>query len=222
VSTRQRPTDRRRAKQARPQRAATVRERRPVDRQPDRSRRRAPERATTPRDQPATATGERRLTLAQDAFCFEYVKNGSSNATQAYLASHPGVTYNTATVEGHRILGNPKVWARIEELWKLYQMSGEEAIARIGRIGKFDLGQLYDESGTMLPRSKWPKDAGQFLGTDDVAKGRFALPLSTRLAALRTIAEATGKVKTPVVEIDILAAALRGDLAKHGEAKSQA
>jgi phage terminase small subunit len=56
------------------------------------------------------------LTLKQDAFCREIVVNGG-NATQAYRASYDSQTTDNATgVAASRLLDNPKITLRVEQL----------------------------------------------------------------------------------------------------------
>lgn len=56
-----------------------------------------------------------KLTEKQYLFCLKYIQ--SFNATQAYMSVY-GCKRSTATVEGHRILGNPNVSAAISILKK--------------------------------------------------------------------------------------------------------
>jgi phage terminase small subunit len=56
------------------------------------------------------AAAEERNARFVDAYFAE-----GENQTRAYLKTHPNVTYNTAAVEGHRLLKDPKVhaaWSR--------------------------------------------------------------------------------------------------------------
>lgn len=53
------------------------------------------------------------LSPVHKAFVAEYIKNGY-NATQAYLAVRPGVTYTTAATTGAQYLGNPHIKEAID------------------------------------------------------------------------------------------------------------
>lgn len=57
---------------------------------------------------------EQPLTDIEDRFSQEYLID--LNATQAYMRARSGVKSTTASVEGSKLLGNPKVAARIAEL----------------------------------------------------------------------------------------------------------
>lgn len=71
--------------------------------------------AVAPKGKPLTAMDER--------FVLEYI--GDLNATQAYVRSHPGVSYNTARTEGSKLLANPDIAAAI-------QKAKDERAARTG------------------------------------------------------------------------------------------
>lgn len=170
----------------------------------------------TPGVQPTSPAAAHGLTLAQYAFCLSYLSNGF-NATRAYLDSHAGAAYSTAMCEGQRSTRNPKIAAylasALEAHWKAEQMSGEEALARIARTARFNVAQLFDSVGKLLPPSEWPHEAGELVEAIDADRGKVKLP--SRLAALRTVAEVTGKVKSTGEGLDALAAAIREDLEKH-------
>ncbi len=163
---------------------------------------------------------EHGLTLAQFAFCLSYLENGG-NATQAYLDSHAGCAYATAMSEGQRSTRNPKIArylsSRVDAIMRPMQMGGDEALMRTGRIATFNVLVLFDDAGNLRPMREWPEEAGQLLEAVEVARGKVKLP--SRLQALRTILEVTGKVKGTADSIDALAAAIRGDLEKHGSAQ---
>ena len=54
------------------------------------------------------------MTPAHHKFCEHYAEY--SNATQAYLFAFPGVKYGTAKTEGSKMLTNPDISERIEQL----------------------------------------------------------------------------------------------------------
>lgn len=84
-----------------------------------------------------------RLTVKQEKFCLEYAKSG--NAVQSYISAYEkNNSYSCAGVESHRLLKNPKIKARLKELYELQNaekiMQAEEIqttlteIARTGSI----------------------------------------------------------------------------------------
>ncbi len=56
-----------------------------------------------------------KLTVKQEAFCLHYAKTG--NATESYkIAGYSVKSDSVAASEGHKLLKNPKVAARLEEI----------------------------------------------------------------------------------------------------------
>lgn len=156
---------------------------------------------------------------ARRHFCLEYLGNGF-NATAAYKAAYPGVTDGSARTNGWRMLANADVRAflapRLERRWTQLQISGDEALARIALDATVDIRLLFDEQGNLLKPQDWPDE---IVGSiKSVTPGPFGtkVQLVDGLAARRIILEQTGKLKTTGDSIDALAAAIRGDLEKHG------
>ncbi len=161
------------------------------------------------------------LTEAQHVFALTYLANGF-NATQAYLAAHPGVTHNTARTEGSRTLALPDVRAflkpRLEELWRELQMDGEEALARVALDARADPRLLFDGDGNLLKPHEWPLEVVNSIESFELkGKDGIKVKLSNKLAARRLILEVTGKVKGLGDGVDALAAAIRADIEQHGE-----
>ena len=88
-------------------------------------------------------TMQGRLTVKQEKFCREYARSG--NAVQSYISAYEkNNSYSAAGVESHRLLKNPKIKARLQELYKTQNaekiMQAEEIqttlteIARTGSI----------------------------------------------------------------------------------------
>ena len=58
-----------------------------------------------------------RLTVKQEKFCLEYAKSG--NAVQSYISAYEkNQSYSAAGVESHKLLKNPKIKARLKELYE--------------------------------------------------------------------------------------------------------
>ena len=84
-----------------------------------------------------------RLTAKQEHFCREYASSG--NAVKSYQAAYSkGNSYSAAGSEAHKLLKNPKIKARLKELYETHNaekiMQAEEIqttlteIARTGSI----------------------------------------------------------------------------------------
>lgn len=64
-------------------------------------------------DAPKAAKPQKPPTPLEAMFVLEYIVD--LNATQAYLRSHPDVSYNTARTEGSKLLANPDIAAAIQK-----------------------------------------------------------------------------------------------------------
>lgn len=135
------------------------------------------------------------LTENERAFVLLYEAHGR-NATEAYLALHPGVKRTSAAVEGCKILRNPKVRAELEaeskERFARLEMKADEALARISETARIDPTDAYDEDGKLLPFRAWPEALRRSVKAIR-ADGSFTLHDSLRAQEL--MAQAGGKLK---------------------------
>lgn len=152
----------------------------------------AKNRVTTPKALPPPADP---LTENERAFVLLYEAHGR-NATEAYLALHPGVKRTTAAVEGCKILRNPKVRAELEaeskERFARLEMKADEALFRISETARIDPTDAYDEDGKLLPFRAWPEALRRAVKAIR-ADGSFTLHDSMRAQEL--MAQAGGKLK---------------------------
>lgn len=159
-----------------------------------------------------------RLTPVQQVFVTEYLRNGF-NGRRAYLAGHPTASVATADQEACRYLSIPKVrrWLqrRLEVVWKRRRMEGDQALARIATIAAFDVRNLFDEQGQLLPPQQWPESAVGVIRGFHLGEKGTRVQLESAHTALRTILELEGKLRTPGESMDALADAIRADLASH-------
>jgi phage terminase small subunit len=176
---------------------------------------------------PASAAVEGKLSAAEQAdlteiqygFSLAYLGNGF-NARQAYLSVCPHVTQGSADVQGHRMLRNDKVRSfllpQLEEHWSGMLMEGTEALARVARDARADITLLYDQAGNLMKPRDWPVEVKG--SVKSIQDGPYGLKVSLvdPLQARRIILEQTGKLKGTADSIDALAAAIRGDMEKHG------
>jgi len=159
------------------------------------------QRANASRDRQATRTSAiaEGLTLKQIEFALNWLANGY-NATAAYKAAHPEVTSGTARIEGHRTLAKPNIRAwllsQLESRWAQYEMSADEASARVAMDARADIRLLFDTKGRILPPHEWPDEIASSVRS--VRQGKYGLDvrLNDSLAARRLILELTGKFRS--------------------------
>jgi phage terminase small subunit len=135
-------------------------------------------------------------TDAQLAFVLEYLRNGF-NATRAYMSTHPNAGKGTANVEGSRILSNPSVRATIDDYLQPYQMSADEALARLAWDARADVRQLYDANGVLLPVHQWPDTIINSVRSIEEGPYGWKIRLNDSQAARRTILEVHGRLRNP-------------------------
>lgn len=107
-----------------------------------------------------------KLTPKQERFCLEYMID--QNACAA--ARRAGYKYDK---EGPRLLKYyPAVKARIEELraeqFQRLQMSADEVMIALSRIGRFDPRRMYDEMGNLKMPHEWDDDTALCIAGMDV------------------------------------------------------
>lgn len=113
------------------------------------------------------------LTPKQELFCQEYIKD--MNATQAYLRAGFSKKATTAGVEGHKLLKNPKVKQRIQELQqrvaKKNEITAEWVLGKIKEtIERCSQAEpVLDKEGN--PTGEWKfEHSGVLKGTEQLGK----------------------------------------------------
>lgn len=109
-----------------------------------------------------------KLTPKQERFCLEYMKD--LNATQA--AVRTGYSEKAAEVQGHRMLRNVKVATRIQALMnkrsQKLEITADLVLQEILKLAQFDIADIYDESGKLLPVKDIPERARKALVGIDI------------------------------------------------------
>lgn len=85
-----------------------------------------------------------------ERFCWEFVLRGD-NATRAYKVVKPKVKESTARVEASKLLTNPDVIQRIDqirdELKRRYRVTAEDLMEYHGKVLKVDRTEYLEETG---------------------------------------------------------------------------
>lgn len=115
---------------------------------------------------PSPEAAERRRKL----FAERYLVNGN-NATEA--AKFAGFAEHTAYVTGSKLLRHPEVIEmlgnRMNEVLTRAKLTTERWAAEMAAIGHFDIGELYDEDGKLIPVHKLPEHVRRAISGVDVA-----------------------------------------------------
>ena len=149
------------------------------------------------RVQPKTPTGaaiaqlnESDLSDKQKAFVLEYLR--LYNATQAYINTY-GVTYNVATVNGPRLLGNARIKEEIKRIReaKLKELAIEplDLIEDVAKEAKGDIGNY-------LNFGSWSEKLVERKKTKKTFKDDKGHELSTNVVEDKPVLDADGKQVT--------------------------
>ena len=110
------------------------------------------------------------LTRKQLAFCDYFRADPTMNQTAAYSRSHPGCnSENAAAASATRLLKKNKAKQYLHacslRVAKKVDIEQESVLQEIARIALFDLMDLFDDQGKMLPVDQWPEGAGSAIQT---------------------------------------------------------
>jgi len=98
------------------------------------------------------------LTQKQENFCLAYIKTG--NASEAYRQAYNAekMKPDSITVNASKLLSDANIALRIKELGApvvvAAQVSAKQVIDELARIAFFDVGQLYNDDGTLKEMSQ--------------------------------------------------------------------
>ena len=153
-----------------------------------------------------TPRRRRTLTAKQKLFVAEYLSNGQ-NATRAYQATHPGCKPTTAAENGSKLLRYANVAAfvaaELEKRFKRLGMTGDEAFALVSETARARLADCFDADGALLPLHQMPERAQIAIKALRRGKdGELTITLHDSLKARELLAQAAGKLKTPVFNMN--------------------
>lgn len=134
------------------------------------------------------------LTKRQDAFVTEFLKDFSGTAAACragYAAAH-------ARTQASVLLAKPAIRAELErrnaKQVEKAELQVADVIDEIRRVAHFDITTLLDEDGAVLPKARWPEDAGKAVQSFEVVESvdgegvvtgrKYKLKLWNKTAAL--------------------------------------
>lgn len=127
----------------------------------------------------ATEITPRPLTAKQEAFCQAYVETGSGSEAFKMAYNAENCLPNTIANKAISLRYEPRIAARISELRNMVarnnQATLDELLVNLTEMVRFDPGEIFDETGAMLPIKKMPKAARQMitsLDSEDLFFGR--------------------------------------------------
>lgn len=118
------------------------------------------------------------LTPKQESFCQKYIETG--NASEAYRQSYDTETMQDKTIweESSRLLSNPKVSARIEELndrrLRRHDITVDRVLREYARLAFLDIRRAFDEEGNLKAIHELDDDTAAAIAGLEVEVRRIA------------------------------------------------
>lgn len=115
------------------------------------------------------------LTAKQEAYCQYYVMTGSQSGAYRLAYDADSMNQNSVAREACLLHADPNITQRIKEIkqdiWDRNKITIDELIQSLAGMVRFDIGELYDDDGKLLPLKKMPLSARQMisqLDTDEI------------------------------------------------------
>lgn len=112
----------------------------------------------------------RGLSTKQNQFCLEYIKD--LNATQAAIRA--GYAKASANIQGSKLLTNPNVKKRIDELLaervERTKVDAEVVLRDLDAVRRMDVADIMADDGTLLPVKQWPEVWRRYIVAMDVSE----------------------------------------------------
>lgn len=114
---------------------------------------------------------ETNLSEKQEKYCQTYIVCGNQSAAYRIAFDAEAMNANTVAVEACRLHANPNVTLRIKELqaeaYERNKVTIDEIIQSLAGMVRFDIADLYDEDGKLLPLRQMPLEARQMISQLD-------------------------------------------------------
>lgn len=112
------------------------------------------------------------LTEKQESYCQHYVICGNQAAAYRLAFDADAMNVNSVYVEASKLHSDPKIALRISELrkeaWDANRISLDELIQSLAGMVRFDIADLYNDDGALLPLRQMPLAARQMISQLDV------------------------------------------------------
>lgn len=112
------------------------------------------------------------ITDKQELYCQNYVICGNQSAAYRIAYDADSMNANSVAVEACRVHADPNVSLRIKELQKeIYERNKitiDELVQSLAGMVRFDIADLYDDNGALLPLRQMPLAARQMINQLDV------------------------------------------------------
>ena len=103
------------------------------------------------------------LTLKQENFCQAYIRLGDKSAAYREAYSCKGMKPASINNKAYELFKKVEITARIDRLKQetadRNKITVDELVSILAEMARFDIGDLYDDSGNLLPIKQMPKAA---------------------------------------------------------------
>ena len=117
------------------------------------------------------------LTEKEERYCQAYVVSGNQKTAYRTAYDADAMNDNSVAVEACRLHASPNISLRIREIqFEAYQRnkaSIDELVADLSLMARFDIGDLYDDNGNLLPIKEMPLTGRQLINQFDVDEIKF-------------------------------------------------
>ncbi|AWH84920.1 hypothetical protein HYN59_07175 [Flavobacterium album] len=138
---------------------------------------------------------KKKLTIKQENFCQAYIRLGNKSAAYREVYTVSGISQKNVCTKASLLTNNVLVMSRIKELQQEVSVRNnidlDELLQTLAAMVRFDIADLYDENGTLIPLKDMPKETRQMIQQLDVSEvyGRNS-------DGVRDVIGAVKKVKT--------------------------
>lgn len=111
------------------------------------------------------------LTPKQESYCQNYIICGNQSAAYRIAFDAEAMNANTVAVEACRLHSDPNITLRIkqlrQEVYERNKVTIDEIVQNLAGMMRFDIADLYDDDGKLLPLRQMPLEARQMISQLD-------------------------------------------------------
>jgi len=133
------------------------------------------------------------LTAKQESYCQNYVVCGNQSTAYRLAYDAEDMNSNTVAVKACELHANGNISVRIKELqqetWERNKASIDELVNVLSGMVRFDIAELYDENGNLLPIKEMPLIARQMISELTSDEIRLSGSVIGEVKKVKTIAK---------------------------------
>jgi len=134
------------------------------------------------------------LTEKQERYCQNYVISGNQNTAYRIAYDAESMNKNVVNVEACRLHADPNISLRIkaiqQEAYDRNKITIDELVQNLAGMARFDIGDLYDDDGKLLPIKQMSLSARQMitqLDTDEIIMGETKIGETKKVRTIQKL-----------------------------------